>query len=403
VARGWPVFIRTMQVGVGVVFLSAAIDGAQAAAAPLALAPGPHPVGFRVFNQRDASRRLADGALRPVQVAVWYPAQASTAPALRYRDYVLVAARERLFDPLTAGAAEKALAAYREFLAGNGVPAAGIGEWLDAEMLAREDAPAASGRFPLLLVGAGMGGALQDQATLAESLAGHGYVVATTPSPVRLGVRMESEADVPAMAAEQARDLEVALEILTPRSMVDASKEGVIGYSFGARPALLLAGRHPSLRALVSLDGGIGSAAAKAWLGPRDLDRASLRTPILHVYEEEDPDARPDFALLASLAAAPRTLARAEGLRHLDFVTFGLASATLPSLGTADARRAAALRAVFAVTRAFVDAHVAGQPAAWQALATGDTAALSGLVRITPFGSGTAAPAPRRRPRRSGP
>ena len=81
----------------------------------------------------------------------------------------------------------------------------------------RAHAPSAAGRFPVLLLGPGMGGAVQDQAALAESLASQGYVVATTPSPVRLGARMESDADVPAMADEQARDLEVALEILTPR------------------------------------------------------------------------------------------------------------------------------------------------------------------------------------------
>ena len=166
---------------------------------------------------------------------------------------------------LTPEATLDALSRYRAFLAKE-APAAGIEEWLDAPMLAHSEAPAAAGRFPLLLVAAGMGGALPDQAALAESLASHGYVVATTPSPVRLGAKMESEADVPAMAEEQARDLEVALQVLSPRGMVDAARAGVIGYSFGSRPALLLAGRRPALRALVSLDGGIGSATAKGWL-----------------------------------------------------------------------------------------------------------------------------------------
>ena len=179
---------------------------------------------------------------------------------------------------------------------------------------------------------------MQDQAALAESLASHGYVVATTPSPVRLGAKMESEADVPAMAEEQARDLEVALAVLTPRAVADASRTAVIGYSFGARPALLLAGRHPAWRALVSLDGGIGSADAKGWLAPRALDRAALRTPdparLRGGGRERAAGLRPPGV------ARPRSAhARARGgLRHLDFITFGLASATLPSLGAADAQ-----------------------------------------------------------------
>ena len=301
------------------------------------------------------------------------------------------AARERTLAPLAADGEKQALEGYRSFLSRNGVPAAGIDDWLATSMLAHPDAPSAPGRFPIVLVAQGMGGAVQDQAALAESLASHGYVVATTPSPLRLGARMESEADVPAMADEQARDLEVALAVIAPRAVADPTRTAVIGYSFGARPALLLAGRHPDWRALVSLDGGIGSAEAKGWLSPHALDRGALRTPILHVYEEDDENARPDFSLLASLARAPRTLARVDGLRHLDFITFGLASATLPSMGNADPRRAAALRAVFALALGFLDAHVESRPQAWtEAL---DASVLGGLVRVTPFGR---APSPSR-------
>ena len=323
-------------------------------------------------------------------MSVWYPATDRGAGAtLRYRDYVLVAAREQTLAPLSSDDERQALEGYRAFLGRNDVPASGIDEWLQAPMLARMDAPSAAGRYPIVLVGQGMGGAVQDQAALGESLASHGYVVATTPSPVRLGAKMESEADVPAMAEEQARDLEVALVVVAPRGVADPTRTAVVGYSFGARPALLLAGRHPAWRALVSLDGGIGSADAKGWLAPHALDRGALRLPILHVYEEEDENARPDFELLASLVHAPRTLARAAGLRHLDFITFGLASATMPALGGVDAQRAATLHAVFALTRGFLDAHVAGRPEAWtQAV---DVATRGGRVRVTPFGSRPAA------------
>ena len=124
------------------------LGSALAAGAPsLAFDPGPHPVGFRVFNQRDATRHLADGALRPVQVSVWYPAATTESPALTYRDYVLVAARERTLAPLDTEGEKQALEGYRAFLGRNGVPAAGIDDWLASPMLARAEAPSASGRF----------------------------------------------------------------------------------------------------------------------------------------------------------------------------------------------------------------------------------------------------------------
>ena len=52
----------------------------------LALPAGPHAVGFTAVG--------VPGRERFLQVSVWYPARPS-APALRYRDYVLVSAGEK--------------------------------------------------------------------------------------------------------------------------------------------------------------------------------------------------------------------------------------------------------------------------------------------------------------------
>ncbi|HZJ70276.1 MAG TPA: hypothetical protein VFF36_05040, partial [Planctomycetota bacterium] len=164
-----------------------------AAPPPLAVDPGPLPVGFTVIRKTDTSRKLNEKEPWPVEIGLWYPAASGGEP-LRYRDYV---------------ALDGEVEGYRKFLRGNGVMTeAGIDAWLDAPLLARRDARARPGRFPVVLIGGGMGGALADQAVLAEHLASRGYVVATTPSPVRLGVPMESDADVLPMAQAQQRDLE---------------------------------------------------------------------------------------------------------------------------------------------------------------------------------------------------
>lgn len=310
-----------------------------AAAERLALPPGPHAVGFTVIERRDPVRRLADGTARPLLVSLWYPATAAGGPALRYRDYVLVA------EPLEG---------YRQFLAGNGLTAAAIDAWLDTPLTARRDAPAARGRFPVVLIATGTGGAVQDEAALGEYLASHGYLAATMPSPMRLGSRLESEADVGPRAAEQADDLEHALALVRARPAAHRAAAAIVGYSFGGRAALLLAARRRDIRALVSLEGGIASAEAKDWL-PAQFPRATLRTPILHLYGE----APPDFALLDSLKRAPQRRVKHDGLGHLDFITFGLARAMLPAMaGPGAAARLRELRAVAAETLAFLDKEV---------------------------------------------
>jgi dienelactone hydrolase len=309
------------------------------AAEQLALPAGPRAVGFTVIERRDPVRRLFDGTARPLQVSLWYPATTAGGEALRYRDYVLVA------EPLDG---------YRQFLAGNGLTRAAIEAWLDAPMMARRDAPAAHGRFPVVLIATGTGGAVQDEAALGECLASHGYLAATMPSPVRLGSRLESEADVGPRAAEQADDLEHALSVARARPGADRERAALVGYSFGARAALLLAARRHDIRALVSLEGGIASPEARDWL-PAAFPRATLRIPILHLYG----DAPPDFALLDSLKRAPQRRVTHDGLGHLDFITFGLARAMLPAMADEGApARLRELRAVAEETLAFLGAHL---------------------------------------------
>jgi dienelactone hydrolase len=334
------------------------------------LEPGPHAVGFTVVDLRDPARHAPAGAGRPVQVSLWYPARDGAAPPLRYADLVLVSASAATLATPNAASATGTLARYRGFLTSNGIPDTAATAWLDAPLLARRDARAAGGRFPLVLLAAGNGGAVEDQGVLGEFLASHGYVVATTPSPARLGDRMESDADVLPMARAQAADLAFALQALRRDPRVDATRLAVVGYSFGARSGLLLAAREPAVRAFVSLDGGIGNASAGPWLGPGDLDRAAFHVPLLHVYEDEDPALKPDFTLLDALAA-PQWRVKIPGLGHMDLITLGFASATLPAMGTKSADRAALetrLATAFGTTLRFLDAQVKGDAAARQRL-----------------------------------
>jgi len=311
--------------------------GAAGVAVPLVVGGGPHGVGLRV--------------LQPATV-VWYPARAPAlgAPAT-YQEYVQLALRDAAPGP---GGKPRTVLDYTAFLTSKGVPAAGIETWLAAPMAARREAAPAAGRFPVVLIAPGFGGAVHDEAVLGEYLASHGYVVAVQSSPGWRGLQMTSDADVLPVARDQAGQLGALLDRMRTQPGADGSRVAVIGYSFGARAALLLAAQRREVRALVSLAGGIGSSEGKGWLPPAALDRAAFTTPILHVYDDADPAIPPDFSLMNSLTRSRRTMAPLPGLGHFDLITLGLARARLPEMGTAVPEQGLRIERVLETTRAFL-------------------------------------------------
>jgi dienelactone hydrolase len=167
-----------------------------------------------------------------------------------------------------------------------------------------------------------------DQAVLAELLASHGYAVATCPSPMNISGPMQDASEIAARAEEQAADLAFVRHELRDDVHVDASRLAVVGHSFGARGALLFAMQDRAVRALVSLDGGIGTALGRDAMEKSPLFRArGLDIPMLHAYEELDEFMTPDFALLRAVAGERLELVPTRGLRHVHFTTVGFAAA----------------------------------------------------------------------------
>jgi dienelactone hydrolase len=114
---------------------------------------------------------------------------------------------------------------------------------------------------------------------------------------------------------------------------VDTSRIGVIGHSFGARAALLLAMKDSTIQAVVSLDGGIGTATAREAFRQAPSFREDARLPpVLHFFETLDPFMKPDFTLLESLHIRELTLQPTRGMHHTHFTTYGFAAAVFPDI-----------------------------------------------------------------------
>lgn len=334
------------------------------------LEAGPYAVGFTTMGLRDSTRTLpGDGTPRPVQISLWYPARAAgngdddggAEPSMTYRDYFLLTANEVTLEPLGPGEAGAAIARFKEFLASNGVAGSVVDDWFSRPVAALREAPAAPGRFPLILIAQGNFHAAYNQAILAEYLASHGYAVATGPSQSRIDGPPERDDPVIRAARAQAGDLDFMVDALHHDPRVDADRLGVVAHSFGARSAFLLLLDH-DVSAFVSLDGGIANRRGKAWIDDIDFDPASICTPILHFYQDVDETVLPDFELLSSLDGAERLLVRVDSLYHPHFTSLGLASGVVPGfrIGPPSPEVVSKAVAVGELTRRFLDAHTRG-------------------------------------------
>jgi dienelactone hydrolase len=331
---------------------------AQAGAAP--------EIGFRVIERLDATRSSSEFPTgRPIQIAFWYPAAAASgSPALAFRDYVELAGRETSFDPATRQSrGQQAVQRYKQQLSAAHLKPEEADTLLATRMHALKGAPAAFGRFRLVLIAPGNDQSAHDHAFLAESLAERGYVVALAPSATRIAGHLTAESDIPDVAAAQAADLAVVLRTARLETVVGAGRYGVVAHSFGARAALLLAMGDSDLGALVSLEGGIGAKDGKGWLEKaKGFNRARATAPILHFYGETDKSLAPDFDLLRSLDRSDRYLINVDAMAHVHFSSVGAQVSAVPGLAlasAADARTPEAWNAVVAATASFLDHFVA--------------------------------------------
>ncbi len=317
-------------------------------------------VGFKVLAEKDATRPLEDGRSRPVQIAIWYPAAKASGARMTYRDYFLLTASET--DPEeTPREADrrKAIEGFESFLASAGVTKSDAARLLATRMTAVRAAGPAAERFPLVLIAQGNGQSAHDQAFLAEYLASHGYVVATSPSPARLTGPV-SEEDIPSKAQEQAADLVFAIKALQTWPSVRPGPAALVGHSFGARSALLVAMSQRDIAALVSLDGGIGAKTGTGMLErSRLFDAKKMTAPLLHFFEDSDPFMAPDFTLLRSLGPGERFVVRVPDVRHIHFTSIGALISIAPSLAkatSANERTRWSYEAVCRSTISFLDA-----------------------------------------------
>jgi predicted dienelactone hydrolase len=329
---------------------------------------GPYGVGRTAYDWTDPGRTdpLAPepGRHRELSVWIWYPAPAGTpGPAAPYAP----------------------------------------GDWagiLQLGMLATRpdavrthsvvDAPAATGRFPLVVLEPGMGLSAPHLSALAEDLASHGYVVAGVTPTYSANVTVLdggpvastpagnpqdlSRADGDRLVAVWAADARFAADRAggaggAPAGHVDASRVAYVGHSFGGTASLQACRDDPRCAGAVDLDGTpYGTVVTAGLAAPMML----LGTPddcLAGPCDPTDADRRDiDTASRSLRATSPGPGFRYEiaGAEHFNFTDYGAYYLPAPlhevvQLGPIDGDRG--LVVVSASVTAFLDHVLRGAPA----------------------------------------
>ena len=180
-----------------------------------------------------------------------------------------------------------------------------------------------TGRFPLIVYAhiAPSGNNI-----MCEYLASHGYIVATIPWKGT----WEYNLDVGLTGVEtQIKDVEFVIGLLRREPNVDGQKIATIGMSFGAISTLGLQSRNSDVDALISLDGGIGSAFGAAVVQRTPYYNLSrISAPVLHLYGSNV--AGTDLTFLNSLKYSRRYFIAFPGMRHADFTNTGMLEHLMP-------------------------------------------------------------------------
>jgi dienelactone hydrolase len=301
------------------------------------LQPGPYSVGYKTIFTFDLSRpaitrdalgreRIPVRRGRQMQISVWYPtSRARHQSFIRFEEYVYLLSQELDFAPLTIKQREQSIQSFMKEPLAKGAARDQLQALMKMKTGAIKDATSARGKFPLVVYAhiAPAGNNI-----MCEYLASHGFVVAAIPWKGTF----EYNLDVGLTGVEtQIKDLEFAIGLLRGASNVDGEKVAAIGMSFGAISVLGLQTRNSEVDALISLDGGIGSAFGAGVVQRTPYYSLSrITVPLLHLYGQKVPGT--DLTYLDTLKYSTRYLVGFPGMRHADFVNQGMFEHFVPGI-----------------------------------------------------------------------
>jgi dienelactone hydrolase len=329
------------------------------------LKAGRYGVGFRAVYQSDPARAYDPDyptagqpsikKPRPIFAAIWYPAPPDQGKAMIQRDYL----RAITLDSGAPEFAQRLRIFTRDqacqYMIGKEFDALTDDErarWeglLSTPVFATLNAPAAEGKFPIVLYHPGLGGTYEDNAVAAEYLASYGYVVVSSAYQSADSSTLNIDGDLETSFA----DLGVLLRFAATLPFADPDRIAAIGHSYGAQAVMSWrAIPNSPLDAVVFLDSAVLYEGLDAPQFPR-VKAAVERNPkaAVPVIFFADRDRHPHFETFDPyLKFAPHYEATTPSLEHNAFIAQG-------AIGKDDSARRSYEAICFAMLK-FLDAYV---------------------------------------------
>lgn len=295
------------------------------------LIPGKIRPGFISLTRFDLSRppvkeQPASDKGRIIQINIWYPSDGDT-KNMSFADYVKLAGKELDTSPANKNPEQKGIDKYFEWPASAGADKRKFISFLNDRipMQAYQGAKWQNRKYPLVML---VHGFAVDYAYLAEWLAGNGYIVMHVPVKGTTAYELDYEGNG---LESQVKDYEFALNLVRNEFSIVAEKAAVVGFSFGGQSAVALSLRNKNIKAIISLDGGIGSAFGAQLLSRQVYyDSSGITASILHMYNPGD--SYTDLAWFDKPTNTNRFLVAMKNMQHGHFTSFGLLNKIIPGI-----------------------------------------------------------------------
>jgi hypothetical protein len=224
-----------------------------------------------------------------MQIGIWYPATvARSAKPMPYGMLAAIGTKRNSLTPVTQADRDASIGnmrAFAGFAFGREITEPAIRAIDTLPTASVLDAPAASGRYPVVL--AATDGSIASASLLLEYLASHGMVVMVVASPMSYATEQVSRAAL--VVEARVRDYEYLLARAYELPFVDTTRMAVFGGNFDAMAALAFQMKNMAARAVVSLDGwegkenSVGTVRSSLHYNPR-----RLRVPYLAIQQDEE-------------------------------------------------------------------------------------------------------------------